>query len=266
MADRHVILKNGAKEIAESEGKAITFMAKWQLRPRRQFQPHPQVAVERRRQDAAVLRQEGRARHVDADASIWSPGQLKYASEITYFLAPYINSYKRFQAGTFAPTKIDVERDNRTAGFRLCGEGTKAHPHRMPHRRRRPQPLSRLRGADRGRPCRHRGEARAAEAASSAMPITAPRCREIPKTLRDATETLAQVEDAARGARRRRGRTLCPHRRVGAVRIRPPHHGLGTARAGSSGIELCRRLARAWPCVGMAGDCQHRRCSSKCED
>ena len=46
--------------------------------------------------------------------------------EITWFLAPYVNSYKRFQAGTFAPTKAIWSRDNRTAGFRLCGEDTKA--------------------------------------------------------------------------------------------------------------------------------------------
>src|SRR3546814_17014690 len=53
-------------------------------------------------------------------------GQLKYADDITWFLAPYINSYKRFQAGTFAPTKAIWSLDNRTAGFRLCGEGSKA--------------------------------------------------------------------------------------------------------------------------------------------
>jgi glutamine synthetase len=52
-------------------------------------------------------------------------GLLTYARDITYFLAPYINSYKRFQAGTFAPTKAIWSRDNRTAGFRLCGEGSK---------------------------------------------------------------------------------------------------------------------------------------------
>ncbi len=52
-------------------------------------------------------------------------GQLKYAPDVTYFLAPYINSYKRFQVGTFAPTKAIWSRDNRTAGFRLCGEETK---------------------------------------------------------------------------------------------------------------------------------------------
>jgi glutamine synthetase len=53
-------------------------------------------------------------------------GQLAHAREITWFLAPYINSYKRFQVGTFAPTKAIWSLDNRTAGFRLCGAGTKS--------------------------------------------------------------------------------------------------------------------------------------------
>ncbi len=52
-------------------------------------------------------------------------GLLTYASDLTVFLAPNINSYKRFQAGTFAPTKAIWSRDNRTAGYRLVGEGTK---------------------------------------------------------------------------------------------------------------------------------------------
>src|SRR5690606_19178499 len=52
---------------------------------------------------------------------------LKYAAEFTYFLAPFINSYKRFQqVGTFAPTNIVWSNDNRTAGFRLCGGNSKA--------------------------------------------------------------------------------------------------------------------------------------------
>ena len=125
MADWHVILKNACKEIALSFGKAITFMSKW-------------------RYDLA-----GSSSHIHA--SLWdaagktplfldpkgehgmSPlmrhfvaGQLAYAREITWFLAPYINSYKRFQAGTFAPTKAIWSLDNRTAGFRLCGAESKA--------------------------------------------------------------------------------------------------------------------------------------------
>jgi len=51
---------------------------------------------------------------------------LAHAREISWFLAPYVNSYKRFQAGTFAPTKAVWSVDNRTAGFRLCGESSKA--------------------------------------------------------------------------------------------------------------------------------------------
>ena len=53
-------------------------------------------------------------------------GQLKYAGDITFFLAPFINSYKRFQVGTFAPTRSVWSVDNRTAGFRLCGAESKA--------------------------------------------------------------------------------------------------------------------------------------------
>ena len=52
-------------------------------------------------------------------------GLLSHASEITCFLAPYINSYKRFAESTFAPTKAIWSRDNRTAGYRLCGESSK---------------------------------------------------------------------------------------------------------------------------------------------
>lgn len=52
-------------------------------------------------------------------------GLLAYARDYTFFLAPYVNSYKRFTPGTFAPTKAVWSVDNRTAGFRLCGDGTK---------------------------------------------------------------------------------------------------------------------------------------------
>ena len=53
-------------------------------------------------------------------------GLIKYAPDYTFFLAPYVNSYKRFAEGTFAPTKTAWSVDNRTAGFRLCGDGTSA--------------------------------------------------------------------------------------------------------------------------------------------
>ena len=51
-------------------------------------------------------------------------GLLHYTSDVTFFLAPYVNSYKRFAKGTFAPTRVIWSVDNRTAGFRLCGAGS----------------------------------------------------------------------------------------------------------------------------------------------
>lgn len=52
-------------------------------------------------------------------------GLLTYAPDCTLLMAPYVNSYKRFVPGTFAPTKAAWSVDNRTAGFRLVGEGTR---------------------------------------------------------------------------------------------------------------------------------------------
>ena len=124
MADRHVILKNGAKEIAGQMGKAISFMAKYDYG----------LAGNSSHIHNSLWSADGKTPlFFDKDGpwtlsklgQQWAAGQLKYAKEFTWFLAPYINSYKRFQAGTFAPTKIMWSQDNRTAGFRLCGEGTK---------------------------------------------------------------------------------------------------------------------------------------------
>ena len=125
MADRHAIIKNGCKEIAWSKGRALTFMAKWSYNNAGNsshvhqslwsadgeqslfFDPDSEYGM------STVMRQ-------------YMAGLLSHASEITYFLAPYINSYKRFAEGTFAPTKAIWSRDNRTAGYRLCGESSKA--------------------------------------------------------------------------------------------------------------------------------------------
>ena len=125
MADRHAILKNGVKEIAHGLGKAVTFMAKWDYAlAGSSCHIHASLWDSRGRRS---LFQDAKAEHgMSMLMRQFMAGQLKYAGEITWFLAPYINSYKRFQAGTFAPTKAVWSRDNRTAGFRLCGEGTKA--------------------------------------------------------------------------------------------------------------------------------------------
>lgn len=121
-ADHHTIAKHATKEIAWQQGHSASFLPKWH---------HDRV---------------GSASHVHM--SLWTGGTnafqgdgdhgmsetmrhfvaglIAYASDCTYFFAPYINSYKRFAKGTFAPTKSAWSVDNRTAGFRLCGADTKA--------------------------------------------------------------------------------------------------------------------------------------------
>lgn len=124
MADRHVVLKNATKEIAYAQGKAVTFMAK----------PDFGLAGSSSHIHMSLADKKGKPVFADdkADHGMsetmrhFVAGQLAYAREITYFLAPYINSYKRFQVGTFAPTKAIWSPDNRTAGFRLCGAHSKS--------------------------------------------------------------------------------------------------------------------------------------------
>jgi len=123
MADNHVILKNAIKEIAASQDRAVTFMAKW-----RDDLAGSSCHIHLSLWD--LLGQQGHSFAPDEPHSMaqdlrhFLGGLLHYAREFTYLLAPNINSYKRFVAGTFAPTSCGWSRDNRTAGFRLVGEGT----------------------------------------------------------------------------------------------------------------------------------------------
>ncbi len=123
MADRHSIIKNGCKEIAWAKGKAITFLAKWNYNAAGSSSHIHQSLWSL---DGKPLFYEPKGRFGMSELmEHYVAGLLAHASEITYFLAPYINSYKRFVAGTFAPTKAIWSKDNRTAGYRLCGEGSK---------------------------------------------------------------------------------------------------------------------------------------------
>jgi len=124
MADRHVILKNGIKEIAHLQGKSVTFMSKWRY-DLAGSSSHIHMSLWDKAGTKSLFRDEAGEFGMSPLMRSFVAGQIKYSPEYTYFLAPYINSYKRFQAGTFAPTKTIWSRDNRTAGFRLCGEGTK---------------------------------------------------------------------------------------------------------------------------------------------
>ncbi len=121
MADRHALFKNGVKEIADQQGRAVTFMAKWAAdQAGNSFHLH------------SSLWDAGGERNL-----FWNPadekptemfrhflgGLLKYSRELTYFFAPTVNAYKRYQAESWAPTSLAWAHDNRTVGFRVIGRG-----------------------------------------------------------------------------------------------------------------------------------------------
>ena len=102
--DNHVIYKNGAKEIAFAKGVSLTFMAKYDMvQAGSSFHLHSSLW------DAAGKKnvfQDKAKPHGSALFGHWVAGQMALAREFSFFYAPYINSYKRYQAGTFAPTRI----------------------------------------------------------------------------------------------------------------------------------------------------------------
>jgi glutamine synthetase len=124
MADRHVVIKNACKEIAWSKGKAITFLAKWNYNAAGSSS-HIHQSLWSVDGKTPLFFDKAGEHGMSQTMKHYVAGLLAHAGEITYFLAPYINSYKRFMAGTFAPTKAIWSKDNRTAGYRLCGEATK---------------------------------------------------------------------------------------------------------------------------------------------
>ncbi len=125
MADRHAIIKNGCKEIAHLQGKAITFMAKWDYGMAGNSS-HIHQSLWSADGKSSLFADPKGSHGMSELMKHYLAGQLAHSQEITYFLAPYINSYRRFMAGTFAPTRAIWSFDNRTAGFRLCGADTKA--------------------------------------------------------------------------------------------------------------------------------------------
>lgn len=124
MSDRHAIYKHGAKEIALQQGCSLTFMAKWDKR----------YAGSSMHLNASLWDKSGINSHFPGEEKIGpihtSPifrwflgGWMAHIREIFLFYAPYPTSYKRFVAGSFAPTGIAWSYDNRTAGFRIVGHG-----------------------------------------------------------------------------------------------------------------------------------------------
>jgi glutamine synthetase len=115
MADNHVVYKNGAKEIAHLNGCSITFMAK----------PDHTWIGSSCHIHSSLWRDGENAFAGESDVfRSYLAGQIACTRELAVFFAPNINSYKRYAAGSWAPTTLAWGRDNRTCGFRVVGSGS----------------------------------------------------------------------------------------------------------------------------------------------
>ena len=119
-ADNHSVYKTMAKEIAAQQGKSITFMAKYNEREGSSCHIHLSL----RGADGKVVFWDDGKRSALYDHFV--AGILATMADFTLLYAPNVNSYKRFAAGSFAPTTIGWGLDNRTCAVRLVGKGPSA--------------------------------------------------------------------------------------------------------------------------------------------
>ncbi len=118
-ADEHSLFKLGAKEIAAQEGYSLTFMAKFDEREGNSCHIHLSL-----QDDSGEAVFPGSGAHGFSETfEHFLAGMLEYCRELTVLLAPNVNSYKRFVAGSFAPTAMLWGLDNRTCAFRVVGHG-----------------------------------------------------------------------------------------------------------------------------------------------
>jgi glutamine synthetase len=116
-ADGHALYKTAAKEIAAAHGRSLTFMSKYDEREGNSCHIHMSL----RGTDGSVVFD-----GPDGETELFEhfvAGVLATAAEMTLLYAPNINSYKRFQPGSFAPTTLAWGRDNRTCAMRVVGHG-----------------------------------------------------------------------------------------------------------------------------------------------
>jgi glutamine synthetase len=124
MSDRHVLYKQAAKEIAFQKGHAITFMAKWDEQYAGSSM-HIHASLRDKKNSKPLFPGKEKVGPLQASPVFrwFLGGWMKHISEIFPFYAPYPTSYKRFVAGSFAPTGVAWSYDNRTAAFRIVGHG-----------------------------------------------------------------------------------------------------------------------------------------------
>ena len=121
-ADRHLVFKNGIKEIAAQEGRAATFMAKWSMDDVGSS-CHVHNSLWDAKTDAPLMADPSHPSGLSTVGRRFLAGQLHAARQLAWCAAPTVNSYRRYVPGSWAPTAIVWGEDNRTCGFRIVGHG-----------------------------------------------------------------------------------------------------------------------------------------------
>ena len=122
-ADRHTVFKNGIKEIAAQEGRAVTFMAKWSMEEAGSS-CHLHTSLRSAATGQPLFGDDNAPDGLSVLGRQFLAGQLAAARELAWMWAPTVNSYRRFVPDSWAPTAIAWGEDNRTCGFRLVGHGS----------------------------------------------------------------------------------------------------------------------------------------------
>jgi glutamine synthetase len=122
MADNHTVLKQCCKEVADRLGVCVTFMAK-PSEKQAGSSCHVHLSLWQNGRNAFAGRQRLGSIECSELFIKFLGGWLAHAPEVMAFYAPNVNSYKRYQSGSWAPTRLAWSRDNRTAGFRVVGSG-----------------------------------------------------------------------------------------------------------------------------------------------
>ena len=228
-ADNHVVYKTVAKEIAAQQGKAITFMAKYNEREGSSCHIH--LSLRGEDGDAGVLGQDG-ARTPLYDHFV--AGVLATIADFTLLYAPNINSYKRFADGSFAPTTIAWGLDNRTCAVRLVGHGAGARmENRVPGADANPylalaaMLAGGLYGIEHELPLED-------ELVGNAYTSGRPK---VPVDAGGGPGALRRLRDRPRGPGRRGRRPLRQHGRRRAGRVQRRGHRLGAAAEDSRGCK-----------------------------
>jgi glutamine synthetase len=122
MADRNTIYKNAAKEIADQHGRSLTFMAKYDM-DEVGSSCHIHSSLWDEQGTTSLMWDPTQPNNLSDTFRHWLGGLVHCSRELTLLFAPTVNSYKRFQPDSWAPTAVAWGLDNRTCGLRLVGHG-----------------------------------------------------------------------------------------------------------------------------------------------